>query len=103
AALISCRQSTSGCSRSMRSCSSAWRARMPFTFHVTIFIGIRAQGSGLRLEPGPGAVAQQLHVGDELAAERIGAGELAFHRHPLQLARALGRVEGAEGSDRSAQ
>src|SRR3954469_21699656 len=36
-ALISCRHSTSGCSRSMNSCTCACRARMPFTFQVAIF------------------------------------------------------------------
>src|SRR6185436_9916260 len=40
-ALISCRQMTSGVSRSMKSCSSACRARMPFTFQVAIFISGR--------------------------------------------------------------
>src|SRR4029078_1455937 len=37
-ALISCRQTMSGCSRSMNSCTCAWRARIPFTFHVATFI-----------------------------------------------------------------
>src|SRR5690242_9331188 len=44
AALISCRQSTSGCSRSMNACTSVWRARMPFTFHVAIFITSQVTG-----------------------------------------------------------
>src|SRR5689334_21843325 len=37
-ALISWRQTTSGCSRSSHSCSSVWRLRIPLTFHVAIFI-----------------------------------------------------------------
>src|SRR6476659_6678888 len=36
-ALISWRQRTSGCSRSMNSWSCAWRARTPLTFQVAIF------------------------------------------------------------------
>src|SRR6478735_10666069 len=38
AALISCRQRTSGCSRSTNAATSSFRARMPLTFHVTIFM-----------------------------------------------------------------
>src|SRR4051812_17374695 len=37
-ALISCRHNTSGCSRSMNSCTCACRARIPFTFQVATFI-----------------------------------------------------------------
>src|SRR5688572_495605 len=39
-ALISWMHNTSGCSRSIRSCSSPWRARMPLTFQVAIFITV---------------------------------------------------------------
>ena len=38
AALISCRQRTSGCSRSTNAATSSSRARMPLTFQVTIFM-----------------------------------------------------------------
>src|SRR3954452_19558370 len=37
-ALISCRQRTSGCSRSTNAATSSFRARMPLTFQVTIFM-----------------------------------------------------------------
>src|SRR5204863_3516412 len=48
-AFSSCRQSTSGCSRSRNSHTCAARARMPFTFQVAIFmprIAYEVQNSG---------------------------------------------------------
>ena len=41
-ALISCRQTTSAARASIHSCTCAWRARMPLTFQVAIFIVERA-------------------------------------------------------------
>src|SRR4051794_35102946 len=37
-ALISCRQTTSGCALSSHSRNWVWRARIPFTFQVAIFM-----------------------------------------------------------------
>src|SRR5437763_12744923 len=37
-ALISCRQTTSGCALSIHSRNWVWRARIPFTFQVAIFM-----------------------------------------------------------------
>src|SRR3954464_1543089 len=48
-AFSSCRQSTSGFSRSRNSHTCAARARMPFTFQVAIFIGF---GDGARINSG---------------------------------------------------
>src|SRR3954452_16679387 len=44
-ALISCRQTTSGCALSSHSRNWVWRARIPFTFQVAIFMSsIRIAG-----------------------------------------------------------
>src|SRR5678815_422596 len=55
-ALISCRQMTSGCSRSMNSCTCAWRARIPFTFQVATLMRIR------RLYVAPGTQLASAYV-----------------------------------------